>query len=159
VEMIIREATARDYDGLCAIISEVDKLHRDNLPWMFQEPDGPARDRDFILGSIADEAVSIFVAETEGQLVGFVHILVREALDIPIFVPRRYAVVDNLAVKEEFRQKGIGRALMNEAHDWAVAKGADTVKLNVYEFNESALAFYRRLGYKSVSRKMCISLR
>jgi len=74
MEMAIREATARDYDGLCAIIAEVDKLHRDNLPWMFQEPDGPVRDRDFILGSIADEAVGLFVAEIEGQLVGFVHV-------------------------------------------------------------------------------------
>jgi ribosomal protein S18 acetylase RimI-like enzyme len=157
--MIIRKATARDYDGLCAIIAEGDKLHRDNLPWMFQEPDGPVRDRDFILDSIADEAVGLFVAEIEGQLVGFVHIIVREALDIPIFVPRRYAVVDNLAVRKEFRQTGIGRALMNEAHDWAVAKGADTVELNVYEFNESAIAFYRRLGYQSLSRKMRISLK
>jgi len=126
---------------------------------MFQEPDGPVRDRDFILGSIADEAVNIFVAEIEGPLVGLVHVLIREALDIPIFVPRRYAVIDNLAVKEEFRQRGIGRALMNKAHDWAVAKAADTVELTVYEFNESALAFYRRLGYKPLSRRMRISLK
>lgn len=159
MNMVIRKATTRDYDGLCAIIAEVDKLHRDNLPCMFQEPDGPVRDKDFILGSIADETVGLFVAEFEGQLVGFVHVLVREALDIPIFVPRRYAVIDNLAVRRDFQRTGIGRALMGEAHDWAMAQGSNTVELNVYEFNESAIAFYCRLGYKPVSRKMRISLK
>jgi len=159
VEMIIREAVARDYENLDTLIDEVDRLHRDNLPQKFQESEGPVRDKNFILDLIADESVGLFVAEREAQLIGLVHIVIRDTPDIPILVPRRYAVIDNLVVKGGLRRSGIGRALMTKAHDWAITKGAKLVELNVYDFNEVALVFYDRLGYKTYSRQMSKSLR
>jgi len=159
VEMLIREAVARDYKNLNTLIDAVDRLHRDNLPQKFQESEGPVRDRNLILALIADESVGLFVAEREAQLVGLVHIMIRETPDIPVLVPRRYAVIDNLVVKEGLRQAGIGRALMNKAHDWAITKGAKFVELNVYDFNEAALAFYEKLEYKTFSRQMSKSLK
>ena len=154
MEILIREAVARDYKNLNTLIDAVDRLHRDNLPQKFQESDGSVRDRNFILDLITDESVGLFVAEREAQLVGLVHIVIRDTPDIPILVPRRYAVIDNLVVKEGFQRVGIGRALMDKAHNWAIAKGAKLVELNVYDFNEAALAFYERLGYKTYSRQM-----
>ncbi len=159
VVMLIREAVARDYENLNTLIDAVDRLHRDNLPQKFQESEGPVRDRNFILDLIADESVGLFVAEREAQLVGLVHIVIRDTPAIPILVPRRYAVIDNLVVKDGLRRTGIGRTLMNKAHNWASAKGAKLVELNVYDFNEAALAFYERLGYKTFSRQMSKSLR
>ncbi len=44
-EISIRQATAEDYDALCTIIDEVDTLHRDRMPHIFQKPPGPVRDR------------------------------------------------------------------------------------------------------------------
>jgi ribosomal protein S18 acetylase RimI-like enzyme len=158
-EMIIREAVAGDYENLNTLINEVDRLHRDNLPQKFQVSEGPVRDRNFILDLIADESVGLFVAEREAQLVGLVHIMIKDTPDIPILVPRRYAVIDNLVVKGGLRRSGIGRALMTKAHDWAITKGTKLVELNVYDFNEAALAFYERLGYKTYSRQMSKSLR
>ena len=159
MEMLIREAVARDYKNLNTLIDAVDRLHRDNLPQKFQESEGPVRDRNLILALIADESVGLFVAEREAQLVGLVHIGIRDTPDIPILVPRRYAVIDNLVVKGGLRRSGIGRALMIKAHDWAITKGAKLVELNVYDFNEAALAFYERLGYKTFSRQMSKSLK
>jgi len=154
MEIIIREATAGDYDALCAIIDEVDTLHRDRMPHIFQKPPGPVRDKEYILGLLADDSVGLFVAEVEGQVAGFVHALVRDTPPWPVLVPRRRAFVDSLAVGQEFRRHGIGRALMDRAHTWAAAKGAVDVELNVFEFNQPALAFYRALGYETSTRRM-----
>jgi ribosomal protein S18 acetylase RimI-like enzyme len=151
----IRAATAQDYDDLCALIDEVDALHRDNLGHLFQKPGGPIRDKDYILGLIADEDVGLFVAEAVGVVIGLVHVAVCESPPIPIFVPRRYAVVENLVVGQGFRQAGVGRALMEQAHQWAGAQGAAEVELTVYDFNEAARAFYESLGYETRSRHMC----
>jgi diamine N-acetyltransferase len=148
VETTIRKATPQDYDELCIVIDEGDALHRDNVPQRFQKPTGPVRDRDYILGLLADENVGLFVAEQEGKLVGFVHVIIRDAPPLPILVPRRYAIIDSIAVRKEYRGQGIGHALMAQAHDWATAKGATTVELNVYDFNKQAIAFYRSLGYE-----------
>jgi len=153
-EFTIRQATAGDYDALCAIIDEVDTLHRDRMPHIFQKPPGPVRDKEYILGLLADDNVGLFVAEAEGQVAGFVHILVRDTPPWPVLVPRRLAFVDSLAVGQEFQRRGIGRALMDRAHLWAIAKGAVDVELNVFEFNQPALAFYRALGYETSTRRM-----
>jgi ribosomal protein S18 acetylase RimI-like enzyme len=154
VGMTIREATAGDYDTLCGIIETVDALHRERHPDIFQKPDGPVRDRGYILDLIYDEDAGFFVAEIEGRLAGFVKVLIVDSPAIPIAVPRRYAVIDNLAVREELQRAGIGRALMQTASRWAVSRGATSMELNVYEFNTSAIAFYRALGYETHSRRM-----
>jgi ribosomal protein S18 acetylase RimI-like enzyme len=154
MELNIRQASSRDYDGLCTLIDELDRLHRHHMPDRFRKPEGPVREEQFILGLIADENVGLFVAEKEGQLVGFVHAAVRDVASIPILVPRRYAQVVDLVVKNDFQRMGIGRALMDKVHDWALAQGATYVELGVWEFNQSAIAFYRQLGYKTIVRRM-----
>lgn len=158
MDIAIREATAGDYEALCIIMHEVDRMHRDALPQRFRTPDGPARERDYVMNAIRSPDVGLFVAEKAGQLVGFLHAIVRHTSDIPILVPRRYVVIDNLAVTEEHRRSGIGRALMEKAEAWARAKGATSIELNVYAFNQTAKRFYQELGYKIVSHRMTKSL-
>jgi ribosomal protein S18 acetylase RimI-like enzyme len=154
MEIAIRSATAQDYDELCAIIGQVDALHREHAPDVFRKPDGPARERDYILGLLADKDHHLFVAEVEGQMAGFVHVTVWDTPPIPILVPRRLVFVDNLAVSRDLRRLGIGRALMQKAEWWALEQGATEIELNVFEFNEPAIAFYTSLGYKTLRRRM-----
>ena len=154
METSIRKATADDYGPLCELFNEVDALHRDNLPRIFQLPNGPAREKDYYLGLIADENVALLVAEADGQLVGFIHGYVRDAPTFPVLLPRRYVVVDEVVVRSSFQDRRIGRSLMDEMQAWAIAKGAASIELNVYEFNQTAIAFYERLGYQTLSRKM-----
>lgn len=154
MEVSIRRATACDYNALCGLFDEVDALHRDNLPHLFQKPKGPVREHDYYLELIADENVGLFVAEVGDKLVGFAHAVIRDTPAIPVFVPRRYAIVDSIGVKSEFQRHGIGQRLMDAIHEWAIANGATAIELNVYEFNKTAIAFYERLGYDTVSRRM-----
>jgi diamine N-acetyltransferase len=154
MEISVRKATLDDYNSLCELFDEIDTLHRDHLPRIFQKPGGAAREQDYYAGLIADENVGLFVAEAGGKLVGFVHAIVRDTPAIPIFVHRRYAIVDSIVVKSEFQNHGTGRILMDKMQEWAIAKGATSIELNVYEFNETAISFYKRLGYQTFSRKM-----
>ena len=43
---------------------------------------------------------------------------------------------------------------MDKMQEWATTKGATSIELNVYEFNKTAISFYERLGYQTLSRKM-----
>ncbi|MBX7237569.1 MAG: GNAT family N-acetyltransferase [Caldilineales bacterium] len=154
MEVNVRRATAADYDRLCDLFAEIDALHRDHLPHLFQKPAGAALERDYFLALIDDEMIALFVAAVGEEVVGFAHSLLRVAPDLPLFVPRRYAVVDSIMVKSEFQHRGIGRTLMNSVQDWAIAEGVTAIELNVYEFNQTALSFYESLGYRTLSRKM-----
>jgi len=150
----IREANQEDYEGLCEVFEEIDTLHREALPLVFREPDGSARTKEFISGIIADENAVLFVAESGGQIIGLVQILVRRSRDIPMMVPRQYGVIDNVAVKGAFQRSGVGRALVERAHRWARDQGVTQVELYVWDFNKGAIAFYEKLGYRPANLKM-----
>ena len=154
MEISIRKATADDYNSLCELFDEMDALHRDNLPHMFQKPSGAAREPNYYTGLIADENVALLVAESGEKLVGLVHAILRDTPAFPIFVPRRYAIVDSIVVKSGFQNHGIGKILMDKMQEWAIARGATSIELNVYEFNRTAISFYEKLGYQTFSRKM-----
>ena len=159
MEISVRKATADDYNPLCELFDEIDALHRDNLPHIFQKPGGAAREQDYYSGLIADENIALLVAEVGEKLVGFVHAIVKDASAFPVFVPRRYAIVDSIIVKSGFQNRGIGRILIDKIQEWASAKGAISIELNVYEFNQTAISFYEKLGYRTLSRKMSKELK
>ena len=159
METSIRSATSDDIDDLCELFDEIDALHRDHLPGIFQRPNGLARERDYLLGVMADDNVALLVAEEAENLIGVVHAIVRDAAAIPVFLPRRYVIVDSIVVRSGFQNRGIGRKLMDRVEGWATARGATSIELNVYEFNETAISFYEGLGYQTLSRKMSKKLK
>ena len=150
----VRNATDNDYNALCELFDEIDALHRNNLPHIFQKPGGAVREQDYYAGLIADENVALLVAEAGEKLVGFIHAFVRDTPAIPVLIPKRYAIVDGIVVKTGFQNQGIGSILMDKVQEWAIARGATSIELNVYEFNKAAIAFYEKLGYRTLSRKM-----
>jgi ribosomal protein S18 acetylase RimI-like enzyme len=154
MKTLIRKATANDYDSLLELFDEIDIYHRVNLPEVFQKPNGPAREKEYYLRLIADENAGVFVAETDGKLAGYVHVLTKDTADFPVIIPQHYAVIDGIAVRSELQQHGVGKMLMDKAQEWAAANGAAFIELNVYEFNKNAISFYERLGYQTSSRRM-----
>jgi ribosomal protein S18 acetylase RimI-like enzyme len=56
-----------------------------------------------------------------------------------------------IAVKREYRSKGIGKALLRKFEKIGFEK-ANRVFLLVSDFNEKAQSFYTKLGYKKVGQ-------
>ena len=56
--------------------------------------------------------------------------------------------IDDICVDEELRGHHIGRALYEYVLDYAKSIGCYNITLNVWEGNDSAMAFYRSVGMK-----------
>lgn len=54
--------------------------------------------------------------------------------------------LDDLYVKEAFRKKGIGKALLDKIFEAAAAEGCKRVKWQVLDWNEPAISVYRKCG-------------
>jgi GNAT superfamily N-acetyltransferase len=54
--------------------------------------------------------------------------------------------LEDLFVREPFRGHGVGRALLGEVARIARREGCDTIRLDVLDWNESAIKFYKSLG-------------
>lgn len=152
--ILVRPAREQDYDELSAVFAEVDALHADALPELYRHVSGPVRSREYIAEILARDDAALFVAEWDGSTAGVVHVEAREARDTPLHVPRRYAEVDTVVVREALRGRGIGRALIEAAERWARERGLESLQLVVYEFNRPAMGLYGRLGYATLRRTM-----
>jgi diamine N-acetyltransferase len=152
MEVVVREATMADHVGLATLWGEADALHHAALPEVFAAPPDPARSPNFVAAILGDPDQGLLVAQVESQVVGLVHLSLRERR--PPMAPKRFAVVEAVVVAAAYRGGGIGRRLMAAAQGWAGERGAAEVWLDVWEFNEGAIGFYEALGYETVSRRM-----
>jgi putative acetyltransferase len=51
-------------------------------------------------------------------------------------------------VARTHRRRGVGRALLAAAEDWARGAGVTKIELHVFPHNGAALALYERSGYE-----------
>lgn len=87
---------------------------------------------------LRDNKRMIFVAEIRSEVVGYVMIDMR---------PRKKALITSIAVKPEFRRKGVGSSLLLWALD-LLKKRVESVELQVAVNNEAAVKFYVKYGFK-----------
>lgn len=149
---VLRPLDEHDYTGFAALVREGDALHHDALPGLILPPDQARRSEADFRTLLDAPDVLLLGAVEAAELAGLIRACYRETAAGRLHAGRRIVVIDELVVGSGFRRRGIGRALMTAAQDWAASKGAEAVELRVYEFNEAARAFYERLGYRTMLR-------
>jgi GNAT superfamily N-acetyltransferase len=86
---------------------------------------------------------SLLVAESDGRVVGLLHVFARPAIENP-----REAVVQALVVDERCRRAGVGRMLMAAAERWGTERDCRSVVLSSNVARAPAHAFYAAVGYR-----------
>lgn len=105
--------------------------------------------RNFLADLSSASHSFLFVAQAGGGIVGFVSGEMREGS--PTFHPRSWASIDDIFVAEEFRSRGIGKALIEKVRGWAKERSTTGISLQVAAANERGRDFYRDLGFREVS--------
>ena len=102
----------------------------------------PGSAENVILEGIRRE--NLYVALIGEECVGFTYI-------IPNGVFHSFPYLHIIAVKEEYRNKGIGRTLLHYSENIAYEM-ADKLFLVVADYNPDAKRFYERNGYQQVGK-------
>jgi RimJ/RimL family protein N-acetyltransferase len=84
----------------------------------------------------------VFVAEVDGRIVA------RLSLSRDPHPASRHVADLGLMVAEEYRRRGIGKRLLDEAVAWARASGIVKLELHVFPWNEPAIALYESFGFE-----------
>ena len=61
--------------------------------------------------------------------------------------------INNVAVRAEFRRRGIGAALLNQVLEEARRRNAKAAFLEVRSANDAAQALYEKSGFKAIARR------
>jgi GNAT superfamily N-acetyltransferase len=86
---------------------------------------------------------AVFVAESEQQITGWLHVSVTPLLEVPL-----RAEVNGLVVDEKRRSAGTGAKLLQVAERWAAERGCRSVSVRSNVIRERAHEFYLRNGYQ-----------
>lgn len=96
----------------------------------------------------------VFVIEyTAQQLVGYIEVNIRN------FVQGSQAsavpYIEAWYVEPEWRQQGLGKALLRHAEEWAKAQGYQELASNSLIQNHSSIDAHKALGFNEVERIVC----
>jgi len=80
----------------------------------------------------------IFFADVDGQTVGQIKM-------VPWW--NKFTYVEELTVNTEFRGKGVGRALLTRAIEWAKQQGFPGITLETQDNNVPACMLYEKCGF------------
>ncbi len=99
--------------------------------------------------SLSDREVAIRVAETDGELAGFVELAPKQ---LPHETSAPALELRRLYLRREAHGTGIADALMAWALEEAARRGAEELVLSVFVDNHRARRFYERYGFETVGR-------
>lgn len=144
----IRPATPEDEPAMVEIhhASAIHHATIDPDRWRMQTREEAARSRA-MWHRIQPRSEGL-VAEADGRVVGMVELWLKRPRDPESAREPRVKVDLGLAVAPDWRGKGVGTALMRAAEDWARARGAERMVLDLDVHNAGAQRLYERLGYE-----------
>jgi GNAT superfamily N-acetyltransferase len=143
-EIKIRNAVASDAPMLMEMMREL-AIH-DGIADGLETSEGALR-RD---GFGATPLFHAVIAEVDGETAGYVSYFERYSA----WKGGPYLAVDDVYVRESFRARGVGKALMQHLRDLAVRKVLN-MRWEMEVGNERARAFYEKLGAKTRLKRIC----
>lgn len=101
--------------------------------------------KEFLESHIKSEKGVVFIAEEDGEIVGFTLIYIKD--EIPIFENKKVGFISDLYVKKEFRNRKISSKLRDKSLEWFKDKGLKFVSLAMHPDNKFAHSVYKKWGF------------
>ena len=143
VEFVVRPAQPRDATSFFEMWSAVVAEGR------YVRPDQTRRDAGFyrrvFRRSWSSERVDLIAAAGE-RVIGHLTAAREEGSTC------NHVASLGLAVAADWRGRGVGSALMEEAIDWGRTMGVEKLALSVFPHNQAAIEMYRRFGFVEEGR-------
>jgi len=142
--MMIQKAISKDASPLAQLACEL---------W----PGDPLEDREKEMVELTgDEGAACFLAYEGNEAVGFAQCQLRhdyvEGTDTS---PVGY--LEGIYVRENFRHKGIARALLTACENWAREMGCTEFASDCELDNTQSLAFHMHVGFDEANRVICFT--
>ncbi|MEM0095356.1 MAG: GNAT family N-acetyltransferase [Candidatus Bathyarchaeia archaeon] len=118
------------------------------LPSEFQNP-------KWVLKNIKGENTVVFVAETDGKIVGYSLGWISQ----PWSYKAKRGYICDCFVEKSHRRQGIGKALVKAMLEWFKDKGVECVEADIYSKNIPSLALFKGLGFKEVSKRLRLTFK
>jgi GNAT superfamily N-acetyltransferase len=129
-EAVIRTATLDDGRGITSLTNELGYPSSEDKVCQILEM------------VLAHPDHQIYIAESNTTIAGYIHLVCTMRMGSDPFVE-----IAALFVHDEFQNRGIGTALINDAEKWAQQKGYQVLRIRSNIVRKKAHAFFERHGF------------
>jgi len=143
---VIRKLSVLDYEEVLKLFMEVQNLHYENRPDIYNNEGFLTLDMFKDCLSNYDNLNYAYIKDN--KIVGILLAKIKYVLASNFVKERKTCFIDNLAVAASYRRQGIGRNLYENLKKDLNNKNVKAIELNVWAFNKNALKFYEELGMK-----------
>ena len=145
---MIRKAQITDIPRMITLLNQVLEIHAKIRPDIFVS--GKTKYTVEQLEDILkDETRPVYIfADDNGECMGYCFCQIKDIPKADFMAPIKILFIDDLCVDESKRGEHIGKKLFDYVKEEAIRLGCYEVTLNVWEGNDSAIAFYNSLGMK-----------
>lgn len=136
-----------DEAAIAALLVKIHAQHAEGRPDLFGKGHAKFREEE-VLALFDKEDAPVFVAKSDGgEVLGYAIAMIK-VNDSPAQGDYATLYIDDINVSEKARRLGVGSALLDACRHYAKKKGCYNMTLNVWAFNEGAIAFYEANGFK-----------
>ena len=140
--MLLRKANLQDvHNNLANIFIDAFNLHLRCRPDIFGSSKSDEELKNELINIIENDN-NIIVCEDDGIVVGYIMYKINAKKSKVLWI-------DQLAVDEDQRGKGIAKLLINKVRNLANEENCDRVELCCWDFNDNAMEMYKHLGFKT----------
>jgi len=154
--MIIRKATMQDLPALRDLYLA---LEEDGVRYQPEHFVIGERTDEFFQNIFDSDSQDILVADIDGEAIGFVHVMIIPQKKVSCLKPQTVIYMQDLCVREDMRNGGIGAKLVRAAKDYGKEHGVDFIRTQVFPGNVDGMRFYERNGFSEMMKTIeCQSL-
>lgn len=153
--MLIRRANTDDIPEILRLLVQVCNVHQAIRPEIFRL-NGVKYTESDLTELLADDSRPVWCAVDDDKFLGYCFCQWKEYHDSSVSTDRKELYIDDLCVDESVRGRGVATTLFAHVRMMATMEGADFITLNVWTGNDSAMAFYEKMGMKP--RKITMDL-
>ena len=143
----IRKAKIEDAAAIEALYTELEKdaVTYQSEHFVLSPLGARSRQLEEILKS--ENQVMLVAVDESDVVIGFAHVVFMGVKAFSCLKPQTNIYLQDLVVSGDYRNRGIGTLLLNEAKKYGTEKGADFFRTQVFPMNKAGLRFYERNGF------------
>lgn len=151
--MKIEIVNTNDAGLLARLNHDVQEIHHDIEPAIFK-PFNQEAIEAFFQKILVNSSVMAFVAMVDEMPAGYMLLVETTTVENPFKYSCTTLHIDQICVESEFKGKGVGKALVDYAKQYAAERQIKRIEMNYWTQNHNSGEFFRSQGFKNFNERL-----
>lgn len=155
--MKIEIVSTKDASLLARLNHDVQEIHHDIEPEIFK-PFNLEDIETFFQKVLVNSSVEAYIATVDDTPAGYILIVENTTVENPFKYSCTTLHIDQICVESNYKGKGIGKALVDHAKQYAIEKQIKRIEMDYWTQNHNSGEFFRSQGFENYNERLFIDV-